>query len=111
MLVKTHLITISQHDSYIVKWLCNFKDCNPIFTEDGKFIFIIISNKGRMEIETLDLAYLEESAKKFTYPKGQQAITTDIGYIYLKEHRGKERLLATVTHNHIRDYAPMFDDI
>ena len=56
MLVKTHLITISQHDSYIVKWLCNFKDCNPIFTEDGKFIFIIISNKGRMEIETLDLA-------------------------------------------------------
>ena len=83
MLVKTHLIVTSQHEEYIVKWHGSLAKSNPLF-KNNMPIFILISGKGRMELNTLDIPYLEKIAKNFTSPKGRGAITTDKTYIYLK---------------------------
>ena len=110
MLVKTHLIVTSQHEEYIVKWHDSLANSNPLF-KNNMPIFILISGKGRMELNTLDIPYLEKIAKNFTSPKGRGAITTDKTYIYLKEVDGNEKQTGTVIHNHVRQYAPMYDDL
>lgn len=107
---KTHLIVIDQYDEYEVKWVHRLVDTNPKLDERGYPTFAILSNKGRMELKTFDMNYLEKQAKKFTYPRGRGALTTDKGYIYIKEEN-EEVLVAVVTHRHIRKYAPMFDEI
>lgn len=110
MKVKTHLITISQHDDYKVKWLNRIIDTKPELV-NGLPVFVIISNKGRLELNTLDINYVEEKAKSFTLPKGKKATTTDRSYIYIKETNGEETLLGVVTHYHVRDFAPMYDEL
>lgn len=112
MLVKTHLIVTDQWDDYEVRWIKKLSSIeNPKLDESGYPIFAILSNKGRMEIKTFDMNYLETSAKKFTLPRGRGSLTQDKGYIYIKTVDGDEILLAVVTHSHYRKYAPMFDDI
>lgn len=59
MLVKTHLIVTSQHEEYIVKWHDSLANSNPLF-KNNMPIFILISGKGRMELNTLDIPYLEK---------------------------------------------------
>lgn len=110
MLVKTHLIVTDQYDEYKTRWVKRLIDTNPIFNEKGLPIFVITSKKGRIEISTLNMNYLEKMAKKFTYPRGRGAITTDKGYIYIKEE-DKETLIGVVEHNHIRKYNQMYDDV
>ena len=44
-----------------------------------------------------------------THPKGQQAVTTDIARIYIKEENGKETFLGKVVHNHVKKYQQMYD--
>lgn len=111
MLVKTHLIVTDQWDDYEVKWVNSLsKISNPILDDKGYPTFAIISNKGRMEIKTFDMAYLEQSAKRHTFPRGRGSVTQDKGYIYIKTKEG-EVLLGIVIHSHYRKYAPMFDDI
>lgn len=110
MLVKTHLIVVSQHEEYTVKWYGSLANSNPLF-KNNMPIFILISGKGRMELNTLDIPYLEKMAKSFTSPKGRGSLTSDKTYIYLKEVSGNEKQICTVIHNHIRDYAPMYDDL
>lgn len=108
MLVKTHLIVTDQYEDYNIKWHKRLLDCNPIF-KNGLPVFIIISSTGRREVNTLNMKEVEKIAIKSTYPRGRGSITTDKARIYLKEEKG-EILLGTVTHHHIRKYAPMYDE-
>lgn len=110
MLVKTHLIVKDQYDEYQVKWIKRLSEQKPKFDEHGNLQFAILSGKGRLEVKTFDLAYLEKVAKKYTYPRGRSALTTDKSDIYLKTEDG-EVLLATVVHDHIRKYSPMYDEL
>lgn len=111
MKVKTHLITTDQYDEYEVKWVGKLSEQKPKFDENGNLQFAILSSKGRLNINTFDLKYLETAAKRFTYPRGREALTSDRGDIYLKTEDDKEVLLATVVHKHIRKYAPMYDEL
>lgn len=110
MKVKTHLIVTDQYDEYEVKWHKPLRMANPKLV-NGMPVFILISNSGRMELNTIDLSYLEKTAKRFTAPKGRGKLTVDKTSIYIKEVDGNEKLMATVTHNHIRKYAPMYDEL
>lgn len=110
MKVKTHLIVTDQYEEYEVKWHSRLIDTNPIL-KNGMPIFVLISACGRMELNTIDLPYLEKQAKHFTYPKGRGSLTVDKCSIYIKEVDGNEKLIGTVTHNHIRKYAPMYDEL
>lgn len=111
MKVKTHLITTEQYDEYEVRWHKKLSAQKPKFDEHGNLQFAVLSNRGRLNIKTFDLKHLETAAKRFTQPRGRGALTTDKGYIYLKTEDDKEVLLATVIHNHIRKYAPMYDEL
>ena len=44
-----------------------------------------------------------------TYPRGRQAVTTDVARIYIKEEDGNEKLIGKVIHNHIKTYKPVYD--
>lgn len=111
MLVKTHLIITEQNDDYEVKWHGRLIDTNPDLSKNGVPIFIIISSCGRIELNTIDMLYIEKIAKKFTQPKGRGALTKDTANIYIKEADGNEKLIGCIVHNHIRKYAPMYDEI
>jgi hypothetical protein len=111
MLVKTHLIITNQYDKYNIKYVGKLIDADPELNQKGIPTFILISNKGRMEIETLDINYVETIAKNFAYPRGRGAVTSDKTRIYIKEKDNKEKLLTIVEKIHIRKYAPMFDEV
>lgn len=44
-------------------------------------------------------------------PKGKESITSDRSYIYIKEQNNIETLLGIITHYHVRDFAPMYDEL
>ena len=111
MRVKTHLIATDQYEEYSVKWHRRLLDSNPKLINGVPLFILIRHSGGRMELNTIDLPYLEKTAKKFTFPKGRGSVTTDKTDIYIKEVDGNEKLMATVIHNHIRKYAPMYDEI
>ena len=83
--IKTHLITTDIHSEFHINWCGKIAEANPYFNKEGLPIFIIISSAGRMEIPTVDMKYLEKCAKRFTYPKGRGAVSTDESKIYIKE--------------------------
>ena len=111
MRVKTHLIVTNQYEEYSVKWHRRLLDSNPKLINGVPLFILIRHSGGRMELNTIDLPYLEKAAKQFTFPRGRGSVTTDKTDIYIKEVDGNEKLMATVTHNHIRKYAPMYDEI
>lgn len=111
MRVKTHLIVTDQYDEYEVKWHKRLLDSKPELTNGMPTFILIRHSGGRTELNTIDILYLEKTAKKFTFPRGRGSVTTDKTDIYIKEVNGNEKLMATVTHNHIRKYAPMYDEI
>lgn len=41
----------------------------------------------------------------------RQAVTTDKARIYIVEEDGKETLIGVLTHNNVKQYAPMFDPV
>ena len=108
VMLKTHLIVTDVHEEYIIDWCGYIADTKPIL-KNGLPIFIIIGSESRMELNTIDIKLIEESAKRLTHPKGRQAITTDIARIYIKEENGKETFLGKVIHHHIKQYQQMFD--
>lgn len=110
VLVKTHLIITDIHEEYHIKWCGSIKDTKPQI-ENGKPIFVIRSKDGAVEVNTTDVKYLEQVAKRMTYPKGRSAVTTDNAYIYIKEQDNGEKLLGTLTHNRIKKFAPMYDKV
>ena len=110
MKVKTHLIVTDQWDEYSVKWIKRLVDVNPKLDSYGYPTFYLVSNNGRVEVKTFDMAYLVRYAKNFTRPKGRGSCSTDKGLILILEEQG-ETLMATVEHNHFRKYAPMYDEL
>jgi len=110
VLVKTHLIVTDIHEEYSIKWSGKILDAKPKF-KNNKPIFVIVAGGGRMEVNTVDMSRVEKCAKLLTAPKGRQAITTDKAYIYILEENDNEMLLGTLTHNHVKSYAPMYDKV
>ena len=110
VLVKTHLIVTDTHEEYSIKWLDKIIDTKPKF-ENGKPIFVVIGGNGRMELNTTDMIRVENCAKLCTKPRGRSAVTTDIARIYIVEEDDNEKLLGILTHNHVKQYAPMYDKI
>ena len=110
MLVKTHLIVTDQWDDYIVKWVKRLIDVKPTFDENGYPTFIVVAGGMRAEMKTRDVFKVERFAKSATFPHGRGSFTQDQGYIFIKEEK-EETLMAIVTHNHIRKYSPMYDEL
>lgn len=106
--LKTHLIVANVHDEYSINWCGRIVDTKPLL-KNGLPIFIIIGSESRMELNTIDIKLIEESAKRLTHPKGREAITVDIARIYIKEENGKETFLGKVIHRHIKEYRQMYD--
>ena len=108
--IKTHLIITDIHNEFNMNWCGKIINTKPKF-ENNKPVFVIIGSLGRMEVNTADMKYLEKCAKKLTYPRGRQAVTTDKARIYIVEEDGKETLMGVLTHNNVKQYAPMFDPV
>jgi len=108
--IKTHLIITDIHEEYYIDWCGSIIDTKPLI-ENGKPIFIIRSKEGFIEVNTTDMKYLEEAAKKMTYPRGRTALTTDTARINIKQIDGTEKTLGILTHNHIKQFAPMYDKV
>ena len=109
MKVKTHLIVKDQWDEYKIKWVRRLLDTKPKFT-NGVPIFVITAGGGRIELNTINMAEIEKWAKRMTRPRGRGSLTSDTGYIFVKEEKD-EVLLGIICHDHVRQYAPMYDEL
>ena len=110
VMVKTHLIITDVHEEYHINWCGSIKDTTPLL-KNGKPVFVIRSKEGAVEINTIDMKYLEDVAKKMTAPKGRSSLTTDTARINIKLIDGTEKTLGILTHNHIKHFAPMYDAV
>ena len=108
--VKTHLIITDIHDEYHMNWCGKIANAKP-YLKNGLPLFIIIGTGGRLELNTIDMKYLEKSAKLLTRPKGRSAVNKDTARIYIKEVDGNDLLLGVLTHKNIKTFAPMHDKI
>lgn len=108
--IKSHLIVTDTHDEYNIKWCGRILDAKPKI-KNGRPIFVIVSSKGRMELNTADMAMIEKSAKRLTRPKGRSAVTTDKARIFIKEENDNEKLMGILTHYHVKDFAQMYDKV
>ena len=109
-MVKTHLIITDIHEEYHIKWCGSVKDTKPKM-ENGKPIFVVRSKLGAVEVNTTNTKYLEDVAKSMTSPRGRSALTTDTANIYIKQIDDTEKILGILTHNHIKQFAPMYDAV
>ena len=109
--VKTHLIVTDTHREYHMNWCGKLFDAEPALNENGMPTFIIIGSQSRIELNTIDINYLERCAKKLTSPKGRGAISVDKAYVYIKEVGGNEKLLGILTHKRVKTFAPMYDKV
>ena len=111
VMIKTHLIIKDTHEEYIMKWCGSIVNTQPQM-KYGKPVFIIRSKEGgAVEVVTTDVSRLEKIAKKMTFPRGREALTSDVAYIYIKQIDNSEKILGVLTHNHIKQYAPMYDKV
>lgn len=106
--LKTHLIITSIHEEYSINWHGKIINTKPLI-RNNKPVFILISSTSRVELNTANIKEIEECAKSITSPRGREAITIDKTHIYIKEITGKETCIGTVTHKHVKTYAPMYD--
>ena len=108
--VKTHLIITDIHDEYHMNWCGKIADAKPLI-QNGLPLFIIIGAGGRIELNTIDMKRIENTAKLLTRPKGRSAISVDTSRIYIKEIDGNDFLLGIMTHKNVKTFAPMNDKI
>ena len=108
VMLKTHLIVTDVHEEYFVKWTGSIANAKPLFKNDMP-VFVIIGSQARMELNIIDIKRIEECAKRMTHPRGRQAVTTDKAFIYIKEEDGSEKLIGSVSHNHVKQYQQMYD--
>ena len=80
--IKTHLIITSIHDEFSMNWCGKIIDTKPLFKNDMP-VFIVVGRRGRVELNTFDMARIENIAKQLTQPKGRAAIRTDNSYVYI----------------------------
>jgi len=109
-LIKTHLIITDIHEEYEFNWCGKILDSKPKI-ENGKPIFIVVGNRGRMEMNTTDMSQVEKCAKLVSQPKGRTAVTTDMVRILVRQEDDSEFLVGILTHNHIKTFAPMYDRV
>mgnify|MGYP003328116892 CR=1 FL=1 len=110
VLVKTHLLVTDIQNEYDMNWCGKIKDADPVL-KNGKPIFIITSSKGRIELNTIDMKYIEERMRANTEPKGRSAITSDQVRVYILNKDGTTTLMGVMTHKRIKHFAPMFDPV
>ena len=110
-MVKTHLIITDIHEEYYIDWCGSIANTQPVI-ENGKPIFVVANRAmGKVEVNTTDMKYLEDVAKRMTAPKGRSSLTTDTARINIKQIDGTEKTLGILTHNHIKQFAPMYDAV
>lgn len=110
VMIKTHLIITDIHNEYSIKWCGTIIDTKPEL-KNGMPIFAIVGSESRVELNTLDMKWIEDCAKRLTNPRGRAAVTTDKAYIYIKEIGCKETCIGIVTYKKVKKYAPMFDPV
>ena len=106
---KPHFICTDIQNEYQLKWVKSLIDTDPVYDDKGNIAFVIIGSQRRIEVNTLDLVYLEHCAKLLTAPKGHTACSTDKALISVKEKNGKETLLGVLTHNRIKTFIPIYN--
>lgn len=109
-LIKTHLIITDVHEEYNIKWHGKIANVSPLLI-NNKPVFVLISSTTRLELNTIDIKYIEKCAKQITFPRGKSGTTTDKTRIYIKSSSGEEIYIGTVEHKHIKTYAPMYDKV
>ena len=109
--VKTHLIVTDTHSEYHMNWCGKILDSKPLLNDIGLPTFIVVGSKGRVEVNTVDMNYLEDCAKRLTNPRGRSAISYDSAHIYIKEINGAEKLMGVLFHRRVRTFAPMHDRV
>jgi len=109
-MIKTHLIIKDIHEEYYMNWCGSIKNTKP-YLDNGKPVFIIRSKMGAAEVNTTSMKHLEEVAKRMTAPRGRSALTEDTANIYIKQIDGSKVLLGILTHNRIKQFAPMYDKV
>ena len=107
LIMKPHFICTGVENDYQMKWIQKIIDTQPILDKQNRPLFIIVSSTTRLEVNTLDMKYLENCAKRLTYPKGRTAYSTDKAWIYIKEINNKETLIGVLTHNRIKQFVPV----
>ena len=110
VLVKTHLVVTDVHEEYDINWCGRILDVRPKI-KNNMPVFVVVSSRGRMEVNTIDMQRVERCAKLLTAPRGRQAVTTDTARIFIVEENENEVLMGVLTHNHVKSYAPMFDKV
>lgn len=108
--LKTHLIITDIHDEYHMNWCGKIAEANPLLI-NGLPLIVIIGARGRIELNTIDMKWIEHNAKILTRPKGRSAVSVDTSRIYIKEIDGNEMLLGVMTHKNIKIFAPMHDKV
>ena len=106
--LKTHLIVTDVHDEYKVKWYGKLIDVKPLI-KNGLPVFVIIGSDYRLELNTIDINYIEKCAKKMCHPRGRASITSDSTRIYIVEEDETETLMGEVIDTHIKQYQQMYD--
>ena len=109
--VKTHLIVTDTHNEYHMNWCGKILDSKPLLNDIGLPTFIIVGSKGRVEVNTVDMNYLEDCAKRLTRPRGRSAVCEDSSRIYIKEVGGSQKLMGVLFHKRIKTFAPMYDRV
>ena len=110
ILVKSHLIITDIHNEYDMNWCGKLATAKPVL-ENGLPVFVIIGARGRIELNTIDMKRIENTAKLLTHPKGRSAVSTDTARIYIKETDGNEMLMGVMTHKNVKTFAPMYDKV
>ena len=111
IMVKTHLIIKDIQNEYHMNWCGKLFDAKPSIDENCMIMFIIINSQSRIELNTIDINYLEKCAKKLTSPKDRGTVSVDKPYIYMKEVSCNEKLLSILTHKRVKTFAPMYDKV
>lgn len=104
---KPHFVVKDIQDDYRINWCGKIVDANPVIKNNNP-IFVLIGSQNRLELNTIDFAYIEKCAKRMTHPKGRQAVTSDSVRIYIKEVSGNEMLLGVLSHTRTKTFMPVY---
>ena len=104
---KPHFVVKDIQDDYRINWCGKIVDANPVIKNNSP-VFVLIGSQNRLELNTIDFAYIEKCAKRMTHPKGRQAVTFDSVRIYIKEVSGNEMLLGVLLHTRTKTFMPVY---
>ena len=104
---KPHFVVKDIQDDYRINWCGKIADANPVIKNNSP-VFVLIGSQNRLELNTIDFAYIEKCAKRMTHPKGRHAVTFDSVRIYIKEVSGNEMLLGVLSHTRTKTFMPVY---